>query len=315
MDLGLTAQMLNHTSYVLSRIQGLNPPEIVTPTVFDLPFMYTHISQQVFLLRQAKIPVNLYTYHSMVPDKYKSLANPTNWLVLPPSHINTKTLMFISLVQAENNPQIVEVAALVMRPTAPPSYFHRVRAYHLNTDADREAQKTTHGILPGHPQASPSLNVRQDLEIFMAVHTADIIVTTQSMVRYLINPTWHDKLVVLRDHGFESKFGYASARMALDVKHKPTVNTILQRCPEEVHKDYSLFHAAQHWDLTKNEGYYKFLVGHNCAYFHVNELAMRVTAPLLIRAEKSLLPTPREMPKADDDKISSGTSFHIDSLL
>ena len=53
--------------------------------------------------------------------------------------------------------------------------------------------------------------------------------------------------------------------------------------PNSKHARYSVFHAAMNLRLSENEDALYFLLNYNCALFHVNELTLRITAPLIIR--------------------------------
>ena len=72
-----------------------------------------------------------------------------------------------------------------------------------------------------------------------------------------------------------------------------------------------MFHALQAFDSRMNEGFYKFCVGHECAVFLVNELSLRVTAPIMVFNCFALIQPPLRAPTPETHK----RNFGINSLL
>ena len=287
--------VLKYSSYVLSAIQGLNPPQVVVPPEQALEATYTHLAQQVHFLLEVKRPVNLHTYYNLIPTAYREIADPTNFRKIIPMGIEPKTMMVINVLLS--NRGYLEVAAMFSSNASAPVYYHSLVKHICSNLQEQVLVLACHGIPATHADAKSMDVIRVELNNFILAHPCEKIICTQDAAIVLLNSEHRAKTIKLPILSLEEKLGFASARMAADVKCSARDLPFLRKCPNSNHARYSVFHAAMNLRLSENEDALYFLLNYNCALFHVNELTLQITAPLLTRD------LPYEVPATQPNKF------------
>lgn len=274
-------RVLHASSHILSVVQGLTPPHKTTLPMSLLPKTFEHLSHQIRYLLDSQLPVNLTVYNNLVPNEFKTLADPLQYVPSLPVFSSRKCLVFISIVAVGS--KILEVAALTAPTDGVISQFHRLINFVVEGENEKTAQIIDHGLGGNHLLGCSLSDCIGQLNFYLGVNNPDAIVISDNLVRSLVSPALQVKIVKLTELPMEQKFAFASARIALKIKKSTTVSGTLKRCPDSYHAAYDFFQAAYHDKLTTKEGYYKNLVGYECASYKVNEMCLRVTAPILRR--------------------------------
>ena len=108
----------------------------------------------------------------------------------------------------------------------------------------------------------------------------------------LFETIYVERTLKCTDLPLDQKFAFASARVALNVKHSFLEYQNWDRCPQHVHCFYNQNHAMQLSNINTNKGALELQVGAVCAHYLVNELAVRLTTPGL----KHIMPPAGETP-------------------
>ena len=66
-------------------------------------------------------------YYALIDSKYYGYAFPTANCIDGTAGLTVKSITLIQLVVAEG--QIIEIAAMALRKTGPPAYFHKLIQY------------------------------------------------------------------------------------------------------------------------------------------------------------------------------------------
>ena len=273
----LSAEGLKYCAYVLTATQGMGPPQAIVPPAHELVKIYTHLSSQMYILLSMGVPLNTSIYYQIIPRQFHDYAFPMANIVDPTKRLNFDSICILQVVLAEK--QIVEVAAMLIRTTDPPVYFHKLVHYACLGMRDKEQQVAKHGIPPMHYWAEELPSVKAGLRAFITVYKPQKIVYTQDAVLGLLEDDQAATTLKCADLPNEQKFAFASARVALNVKNSLLDYENWDRCPQHVHCFYNLHHAMQVSNVYTNCGALDLQVGSNCAHFLVNELAVRLTSP------------------------------------